>query len=80
MANLHTVWLDIDTSWEVLELLNEVSGLTCNGQAFASISNDEVAMHFSSLSDATAFVDLFSFLLEEMIGDERAEVRSACGR
>ena len=80
MANLHTVWLDIDTSWEVLELLDEVSGLTCERRAFASVSGDEVAMHFSSLADATAFVDLFSFLLEEMIGDERAKAGSGGSR
>lgn len=80
MTNLHTVWLDIDTSWEVMELLDELRGLTCKGQAFASISPGGAAMHFSSLADATAFVELFSFLLEEMIGDERAEARSRQSR
>ncbi|MEX1153666.1 hypothetical protein [Parvibaculum sp.] len=80
MANLHTVWLGIDMSCEVLELLDELRGLSCGERAFASFSGGEAAMHFSSLADATAFVGLFSFLLEEMTGDERAKTESARGR
>lgn len=80
MSNIHTIWLDIDTSWEVLELLDKLRGMTCKKKAFASLAGELTAVHFSSLEDAAAFMDLFSFLIEEMICDERAKATAGRAR
>ncbi|MFN4355258.1 hypothetical protein [Parvibaculum sp.] len=80
MTNIRTVYLDIEISSESIALLCELNTLTCKHRAFASVSSDGLAMHFSSLSDAVAFLDLISFLLEDMTEAEKKSLGKKSGK
>jgi len=69
MARLHAVPLPIDSDFEMLEIVQELSRVACVQRSFVEVQQEEIVVHFESMDDAVFFLDNLAFLLSSLCKD-----------
>jgi len=69
VTRLHAVPLPMDVDPEMLEIVRELSRVTCMRRAFVEVTLEEIVVHFEAMDDAVVFMDNLAFLLTS-IGED----------